>query len=147
MTPPITSLPPESCSPGNKKEPAEAGGEAAGPQCGDFQFAVVDEDGLAVVAQERLRAAGQIDDLQAHCAERDISGFVGALLIGATMNQAIGGFLDRGRRNGATAMRIACYSAHGEISLGCSLIENMLLSGGITSLYDSGIEGSKARAA
>ena len=47
---------------------------------------VENENGLAVVAEEGLRAGFEIDNLEPHRAERHVGGFIGSLLIGAPMN-------------------------------------------------------------
>ena len=52
-------------------------------------FAIEDDDGVAVFGAHGLIAAGEIDDLEPHRAHRDIRGFMRALLIRAAMIDAL----------------------------------------------------------
>ncbi len=52
-------------------------------------FAVEDNDGIAVFGAHRLIAAGEINDLQPHRAHRSIGRFMHAVLIRAAMIEAL----------------------------------------------------------
>ena len=67
---------------------------SASSSCADFQvivdFAVEGDGGVAVVADEGLIAARQVDDLQADGAQRGLAAFEDALLVGPAMVQRFG---------------------------------------------------------
>ena len=52
-----------------------------------IDFAVEDDDGVAILGVDWLIAAGQIDDLETRCTEIAVARLVNTLLIGSAMKQ------------------------------------------------------------
>ena len=52
-------------------------------------LAVEDDDRVAIVADDRLIAAVEVDDLEAHGAQRRLAAFEDALLVGTAMDTAL----------------------------------------------------------
>lgn len=75
-------------------------------------FAVEDQDGVAVVAAHRLVAVAQVNDLQAHGTKRDVLGLMSSLLVRAAMDQRRGGALDGLSARLAMPMCKPSYSTH-----------------------------------
>jgi hypothetical protein len=53
-------------------------------------FAVKDDRRIPVVTQDRLVAAFQVDDLQAHCAQGRLAALEHAVLVGSAMRYGVG---------------------------------------------------------
>src|SRR5262249_42609485 len=89
---------------------------AAGEGLADFtvvvDFPVEDQDGASILARHGLFAVFEVDDAEAHSAERHGIRDVNAFLIGSAMAQRPGNPPNHCRVNTPRPMGIASYSAH-----------------------------------
>jgi len=75
-------------------------------------LAVKDDDRVAVVRVNRLIAGRKIDDFEAGRTERTTSRAKNPLLVGATMNNCVGGFANALRIRAPALRRKSGYSTH-----------------------------------
>jgi hypothetical protein len=75
-------------------------------------LAVENDDQISAVREDGLVPAFQIDNLQAHCAERDRVAFEYSLLVRPAVADAFNRVLQHARRTGIVDMGKARYSAH-----------------------------------
>jgi hypothetical protein len=75
-------------------------------------LAVVNQNGIAILAVHGLLAGYEVDDREPYSTQRHVRGFVNALLVGPAMDQRRGGAADQIGLNRAVFMCESDNTAH-----------------------------------